>query len=596
MGNKGKIMHSSPKEKKEDVNVLHFFKRMNLKYSYLILLAFLVLGFYLRYYHIEYPVIGYHNWKDAHYITEARNFEREGFFKYGFFVPMRDTTENMREPPDGQHNDTFPFISIIVGILFKFFGESLVLARLVGILFSLATVVVAYLLIRELFEREDLALVSAFLTAINPMYVFFSHNIMTVTPALFFMLLGAYLYVRWLKRQFEKNKFSTLYLASFFIMLGAIMEYDFILIIFPILATFPYKKVFINIKNFLKPLFISGFISLGFPGWFYYSEIYVKKYIFGKALTGNALDSYEITKLIDFSIIWDSQFWQILKSYVADNFSLIGMSFAFLGLFLFLVMFFTKNNKKTSHRFMIGYLAGSVIWFFVMGFKLSGHNYHQYPIGPFIIFMIAYFIIVISDNIASAISKKGNIKTIIEVIVISLIIFMPPVSGLYAKSMESKDRMFNTQFPGLDIAGEYMKAHKAANDRMLHSSGQSYGVLWHADMKGYKGPGNLAYVEDAENNYNVTWIFVYQWGIQSYFQNQEIFDHIKNKYRLVEFAFMQINQQQIQPLYFLFRKGGTFNESEINNMLQKGLQEGKLSTRTYFYTTGPYQVNYMDFE
>ena len=132
----------------EDVQLnFDFLKKFNFRYEYVFLLVFLILGFSMRYYHIDYPVIGYHNWKVGHYITEARNFAEEGFFKYGFFVPMRDSMEGIDEQSDCAHNDTFPTIAIIVGFFFKIFGQSLVVARTVNILFSLGAVVFFYLLI-----------------------------------------------------------------------------------------------------------------------------------------------------------------------------------------------------------------------------------------------------------------------------------------------------------------------------------------------------------------------------------------------------------------------------------------------------------------
>jgi hypothetical protein len=583
--------------KKEDsfeLDITKIFSKFKL--VYLLLFLMICFGFYLRFYHIQYPVIGYHNWKVAHYISEARNFEREGFFKYGFFVPMRDTTESIAEPSDGEHNDTFPTEPILVGLLFKIFGESLVLARMLEILFSLASVILFYLLVKELFDREDLALLSAFLAAINPMYVFFTQNIDVINSGLFFMLLGAYFYIRWLKHQVDKNIFSYLYIGCFFAMMGAITKYTFAVIFIPMLFVFPFKKILKSPKKFMAPLLIAGLILAGFPLWFGYSEIYVKKYVFGRELTQNMLDSYEMTKLIDFSIIWSSEFWTTMRSYVADNFTIIGILFSFIGMALFATLYLTKNKGKLGYNFMMAYLLSIFAFVFIVGYKLSGHNYHQFPIAPLIIFMMAYFMIVISGNIASLITKKEDINKIIMFVLICLILLLPPATGLYAKSMESKNRMYDTQFPGLDIAGDYVKEHKNQGDRVVHSSGQSYGFLWHADMRGYKMPPTVEYFKRAENEFNVSWVFMYQWGIQSYFQNAEVMEYIRSNYRLVEFAFIPVNQQQVQPLFFLFRKGGSFNESQMNSLLQQSIQEGKLFTATYYYTKGPYEVKYIKIE
>ena len=65
--------------------------------------------------------------------------------------------------------------------------------------------------------------------------------------------------------------------------------------------------------------------------------------------------------------------------------------------------------------------------------------------------------------------------------------------------------------PGLDIAGSYIREHKNPQDIVMHSSGQSYGFLWYADMKGYKIPPTPDILIKAEKDYNVSWLFVYQW-------------------------------------------------------------------------------------
>ena len=211
----GRGKSKSKKSSNRDEEIEFKVNLPKLNYFWIILALFIVLGFALRFYHVNYPVVGYHNWKTTHYITEARNFAREGFFKYGFFVPMRDTMATPNEPSDGQHYDTFPTISIVVGLFFKIFGESLIVARLVNIFFSLGSVVLFYMLIKKLFDNESLALASAFLAAINPLYVFFSHNVQMVNPGLFFMLTGAYFYATWVKDKMKKP--SMLFLGVFFI-------------------------------------------------------------------------------------------------------------------------------------------------------------------------------------------------------------------------------------------------------------------------------------------------------------------------------------------------------------------------------------------
>ncbi|MBN1502538.1 glycosyltransferase family 39 protein [Candidatus Woesearchaeota archaeon] len=574
----------------DDIDVMTLYKRYKKYIPFALLLFFILFGYFLRIYHLNYPVIGYHNWKTAHYITEARNFAEQGFFKYGFFVPMRDTMESIQEQPDGAHPDTFPTISVIVGFLFKIFGQSLKLARIVGIFFSLLSVMFSYLLVKELFEREDLALLTAFLSSINPLYVFFSHNIQLVNPALCFMLAGAYFYVRWIKG-FDNNKFTSLYVAAFLVMLATITKYDFAVIGIPMLFIFPYKKVLKNRNRFIMPLAIVLLILSVFPLWYFYNEVHVTK-IFRPDLGAQGSASQGLTKLIDFTILSDSEFWQVMKAYIADNYTSIGFILALLGSIFFLIIYILKPSEKQGYRFFIGYIFGSVFFLFIMGFKLSGHNYHQFPIAPLIIFLLAFFYIAIASNLSNFFKQEPLKQTVkIGLVILLIFIFPLPSKSVYTQSIEAKDRMFNTQFPGLDIAGEYIREHASTNERMFHSSHQSFGVLWHAGIKGYKPPANLEIFTQAEEDYNVDWVLVYQWGIQTYFENEELFNHLRENYRLVQFAMIPEGQQN-RAIYFLFRRGGTFNESELNTMLQ----DKPAFKKTYEYTKGPYELIYINLE
>jgi len=394
------------------------------------------------------------------------------------------------------------------------------------------------------------------------------------------MLLGFYFYVKWLKTE----KLNNLYLGAFFSVFAIITKYTFAVMIFPILFSFPYKRILKDKKKFITPLLICLLIASIFPAWLFYSEYVVRPRLLGEQATAT---KYSLTSLVQVGIVSDKAFWQTIKSYVADNYTLFGTMLAIIGSILF-VLLYLKNQSKLSYKFMLGYLIGLFVFIFVMGFKLSGHNYHQFPITPLILFLIAYFMDVVAKNLSNFIKEK-NLKLSVYIVVICLLLLLPLSKGksLMNHSKESRDRMFNTQFPGLNIAGDYIKEHSEPNDRVFHSSHQSVGVLWHADKIGYKPPSNLSLFKKGES-LDASWVFVYQWGMQNYFQNPELFDYIKQNYRLVQAAFVPPNQ----PIYFLLRKGGTFDDTKLNEMLQN--KPG--FTYTYEYTHQPYQITYINLE
>lgn len=561
----------------------------------LLLGIIIVLGIFLRAYHLNYPVIGYHNWKTVHYITEARNFANDGFFKHGFFVPMRDTMGGINEPEDGAHGDTFPFTPILLAVLFKIFGESLVMVRIVNIIFSIGYILFSYLLVKKLFNMEDLALLTAFLTSINPLFVFFSHNVQMDTQALLFMMAGLYYYVVWYKE--NNGSFGKLYFSIFLLSFAAATKYSFAAAFIPVAFSFPYMKYasIKEIKKAIAPALICLLLFSIFPIWFYYSQFIINKNVYEVNFpqTASKVSGFEgIKRSVDFSLVTDSNFWATMKSYVADNYSIIGFNFAILGSLLFIYLFLTKHKKDFSYKFAFGYIASSLLFLFIMGKKLSGHNYHQFPVAPFIIFFIAYFFIVISRNIGSFF-KEGflNAIVIVSVILILLFVFPGTSKSVYAQQMAGMERMFNTQFPGLDLAGYYVRDHSLPTERIYHSSHQSYGILWHAERKGYKVPSTPELFKRGEDEFGVEWAFAYQWGISTFFNSGEMFEYMKKNYRLVQFAYVQ-QGQQAQPLYFLFRKGGSFNESQLNTLLSNK----PVKKTTYHYTSGPYDIYSIDLE
>ena len=416
----------------------------------------------MRAYHTDYPVVGYHNWKETHYLTEARNFARDGFFKYGFFVPAYNYPQ-LSSDPTGAHADTFPFISVVLAIFFKIFGPSLTVARAINISFNLLIVPAIFLFVRRLFRRNDIALVAAFTTSITPLLVFFSHNTQLQNPGLLFMVLAGYFYIRW----FENDLDLDLILTSVFVALSGLTVFTFLVILFPIVLTFPYDRIKRFTLTRLKTYAISAAILSTVLLWVLYMQFAVIP------RTGISTIS---EKLLNLAPLYAGQFWQIIRSYAADNYTLFGAVLTFIGIFSFLSYYFKERGmfgkkiavpvilatliivpliawkaqfkilyliifavlavlalpifkREISHKansfaslsvnekmgessafdpfkFMLAYGIGAAIFFMLLAEKLSGHSYHQYPIAPFFIVSISFAIIAIGENIGSVLSAK----------------------------------------------------------------------------------------------------------------------------------------------------------------------------------------------
>lgn len=560
--------HPGVSEQKETIELsLGFLKR---HWPIILLVCIVLFGLYLRWYHVDYPVVGYHNWKEVHYLSEARNFARDGFFAHGFFAPAHDYP-GLGHDPAGVHSDTFPVISIIVAVLFKIFGESLALARAVGIFSTLASVVVMYLLVKRLFHREELALFSASLMALAPLFVFFSHNVQLNNPGLLFMLLSLYYYVVW----WESRSSRHFILMSLWFILAGLTVYSFMIIAIPILLTMPWKEV-LDIRKHAKEYAVSFAFLLAFVGWFFYANISLAGKSGGSKVASSALLNLGQA----FSLSW----WTNLKPYLVDNYTILGFYFSLVGMALFLLFFFLKYRKKAltfGDKFLFSSFVSLLVFILIMSDKMKGHSYHQYPIAPFVLLFIAFGADIVGNTISKAIHRKG-ITPIIMVLAFLL---------LLGPSVEAKTRQFNTQFVGLDIAGEFIKGHSKPGELIIHSGHQDYGVIWHADRKGLDGGiPPVADIQRAENEMNARWIFMYQWGLQI-LNDPVTIGYIQQNYRLRQAAF-QRSAQGMNILYLVLEKGGSFDYGALNTLV-----EGKpFETRAYEYTSGTAEVVYINFD
>ncbi len=562
-------------------------KEGRLNYVTIVLLVlFLVWGLNLRLYHIDYPVIGYHNWKETHYLTEARNFAEKGFFRYGFFIPVKDYP-SIDAHPSGVHADTFPTISIAAALGFMLFGQELWVARLIGTLFNLGTVVVMYLFVKKLFNREDLAILCAFLTALLPLFVFYSHNVQLINIALFFMVSSAYFYLRW-RADYRGND---LIFASLFLMLATVTKYSFGIILAPMLLTFPYGKLreWRKIKRELVAAFL---IFLLFPLWHIYANYLIpEEYRFEKQARLSQIKPEKVFELK----------WDIIESYIIDNYTMLGLYIAILGLLFVSYAFYRKRNF--AEGFTLAYALSIIPFGVLMASKLSGHNYHQYPLAPLIVVLIAYFIIKIGDFAGKLQIEGKKIKHINVLVVVLLSLIFPMIN------QKSIDDQFNMQFPGLDLAGDYIREHSEGNERMFFSGHQTYGVLWHSGLKGY--PNRIPtpeLFEQAENkSLNISWIFIYNFNWYDSRSKQmpfremmelEGWGYIKERYSLKHAAFAE-TKGGLVPVYYLLRIGGSFDERfDQNNWqnLDAILGRMQVKIKNYEYTFGKYRIGYINLD
>jgi 4-amino-4-deoxy-L-arabinose transferase-like glycosyltransferase len=138
------------------------------------------------------------------------------------------------------------------------FGKNDFAVRLPSALFGVLTVLLLYLTVRRLFHKESIAFLSAFLLAITPWHLQLSRANFEANIALFFYLLGGFLFLEFLR---IKNKW--LVAGSFLSLLLTVYIYNTYRLVAPltlIACSFIIYKSFPKIRKFLLTTIVFLFV------------------------------------------------------------------------------------------------------------------------------------------------------------------------------------------------------------------------------------------------------------------------------------------------------------------------------------------------
>lgn len=220
-------------------------KIFNIKNTLLILVIILAAVF--RLYKIDtFPAL---NADEASNAYDAYSLIMTGKDQHGNSWPIHFQSFNDYKPGAYVYLD-IPFVKLL--------GLNVLSARLPGVIAGILSVFLIYLLVRELFGKERLAIISSFLLAISPWHIHFSRGGWEVNVATTFMLAGVWLFVK-----SAKNKFNLKSLVlSAIIFAASLYTYHAERVVVPLLllslAVIYWKQVKANFKNIL----IAGLVGL----------------------------------------------------------------------------------------------------------------------------------------------------------------------------------------------------------------------------------------------------------------------------------------------------------------------------------------------
>lgn len=512
---------------------LNFLKKINITYTLLVL--FLILGVYLRVYHMDFPSIGYHNVKENEYLDEAYFFMNQGNYlhKQAFsFFGLDEGT--------GYHEEyaEVPLVAYATAILWTIFGVHIWIPRLMMILFMMGSVLLTYFLVKRLTGKEYLSLLSSFLLAIMPLGVYFGRNIQPESPGLFAILLTSLFFVKWLDTKQRKY----LMYSGFAFSAAWALKYSFGIVAVPLFFIFPFKETYEKIKYHKKEFYqdLKYFIYGIIPGII--STLLYELTVVDRWKQGYSVDIFRIFD----STYWISR-WPSLMSYFNDNYTMWFLWMAILGLVLVIFKYRTRFS-----RFILGYVFSIFIYSDLMAAKIGGHSYYQMPFLPLVCILSAYFMFILGTTFVHMLKSKYALY-------IPLIIILVAAPAIN----DANNRVWGTIFYGQDFLGEYLRTRMAPDERLFaFADSQDLATCSYAKHRcGW--PSNLSELKRKEKVFNINYIYIGQSSFNDIESNDTMWKYIKNNYHIDIVGLMNYNGQ-LAPVHFILKRGGKFNISEVS--------------------------------
>lgn len=554
------------KENKEKTNAIDFsfdFKKIYREKKnivWLILFGLMIYGFYLRSYHMDFPVIGYHNMKENQYIPYTEFMYNAEEWKDYF----RTETYWIGALPHGYFTQyEFPLIPWIILPLWWIFGVKLWAARFVVILFTITSIPLLYKVCRKITDNDFIACGSAILFTIMPISIFFGRNVQPEGPGLFFILLGTYYYLEWaeeIKRGIWKWKYFVLFAIS--MLTTILLKIPNGIGLVPLLFITPWNLLWQEKKKTAKYAFLFFVIMLFFPVWVKFSQWTMP----GAATVGTGSFSESLMEVRDnIARTVTAEYWKeaypAIKSFVNDNFTFSFFWISILGILCAIIKYKTKIGK-----FMTGSAIGVILYIFIFADKVRGHAYYQFVFLPLICIASAYALYIIASLLEKGVKRIMSVSnpTMVQKILPYLLLTIVIIAN-YSEIVAATNRVFDVIYYGEDIAGEFVNQNSNKTDRIFIEgvSSQSVGILWHAHRYGVEEiSNNLTYFKHLEESLQFRWVILYGPGMGSIQTKKEAWEYIQENYKIRQVGLIPQNGE-LTPYYFVLEKGGIFNPEKF---------------------------------
>jgi 4-amino-4-deoxy-L-arabinose transferase-like glycosyltransferase len=380
-----------------------------LKNEKLWLALIFALALLLRLYKIDNPIADWHSWRQADTAAVSRNFIKEGFNP---LYPKFDSLHALNSYGEKNVNRyffaEFPLYNIIAHPLYAIFGINEIYLRLVSAIFSSASTIVLFFLVKK-YSSITVAYLSAFFLAIIPFNVYYGRVTMPDPLHVFLSISALLLVTLWL----EKTTIFRLILAGTTLALAILTKPYGIVLGLPI-AVLIMTSSNKNFKKIWLQILFFAFLSLApYALWKWHIDRYPEGQ-FGTAWLFNSTN-----------IRFKGAFfhWIIFERL---NKLILGAG----GFVLFFVGLVCPKEKK-EWLFYLSWLSALAIFICVIATGNVTHDYYQLPLVPILAILSAKGVEFIFHLGQGKIRKTFNTTVILSLIVMMLAFGWFEVRGFY---------------------------------------------------------------------------------------------------------------------------------------------------------------------
>lgn len=224
------------------------------KKAKIILFIFLITGFLLRFVQIDKVPPGF-DWDERSHAYNALSIVQIGKDEWGKSFPFIFTAFG---------DNKLPLYTYLTAFFVKIFGLNIISSKLTAILCGTLSILIVYLIFKELFENQEAALLAALFMVFSPHSLFFSRIALEPILANLFIIVGLFFAIRF----FKKKLWPYFFLATTFFV-ASLFTYHLAIIITPILLFFMFLFAFPNFKKttrliifYLFMFFIASFFII----------------------------------------------------------------------------------------------------------------------------------------------------------------------------------------------------------------------------------------------------------------------------------------------------------------------------------------------